>query len=134
MRRSWPTEVMNGLSGRSFGGPAGKSAARASRLKSAQVKRNPDVVLSLTYAVNHWQPADRARYVRGAAALCFVAALVSTLSFNVPINAATARWNAAEPPPDWKATRNRWEFFQAVRSWLLLLGFVLLCFACTWHA
>lgn len=30
-------------------------------------------------------------------------------------------------PPDWKQTRNRWEFFQGLRSWLLLIGFTLVC-------
>jgi uncharacterized membrane protein len=87
------------------------------------------VALSVTYAVTHWQPTDRAAYVRGVAALSFVTALVSTLIYNVPINAATARWSVEKPPPDWKETRNRWEFFQTVRSGLLLLGFVLLCLA-----
>jgi uncharacterized membrane protein len=89
------------------------------------------VVLSVTYAVHHWQPAERVQYVRAAAALSFVAALVSTLIYNVPINVATGRWSVEKPPPNWKATRHRWEFFQAVRSWLLLLGFVLLCLAAT---
>ena len=52
------------------------------------------------------------------------AALASTIVFNVPINLATSRWDPQRPPADWKATRNRWEFFQGLRSWLLLLGFV----------
>lgn len=29
------------------------------------------------------------------------------------------------PPEDWQRTRNRWELFQGPRSWLLLIGFVL---------
>ena len=36
---------------------------------------------------------------------------------------------AQDPPQNWKETRNRWELFQGIRSWLLLLGFVLLCLA-----
>jgi uncharacterized membrane protein len=55
----------------------------------------------------------------------FAAALASTLVFNVPINLATSRWDAENPPTDWKQIRDRWELFQGVRSWLLLLGFVL---------
>lgn len=62
---------------------------------------------------------------RWLAAASFAAALASTLVFNVPINLATGRWNAEDPPADWKQTRDRWELFQGVRSWLLLLGFVL---------
>ena len=61
---------------------------------------------------------------RWLAAASFAAALVSTIIFNVPINLATGRWDAADPPADWKQTRNRWEIFQGLRSWLLLLGFV----------
>ncbi len=61
----------------------------------------------------------------------FVLAVTSTVVFNVPINLATGRWDTTNPPPDWKETRNKWELFQALRSWLLLLGFVLVCVAQT---
>jgi len=54
---------------------------------------------------------------------------VFTVVVNVPINRATGRWDAQHPPADWEPTRNRWELFQGVRSWLLLLGFVLVCAA-----
>ena len=36
-------------------------------------------------------------------------------------------WSDTPHPPEWKQTRNRWEFFQGLRSWLLLIGFVLVC-------
>jgi Domain of unknown function (DUF1772) len=62
---------------------------------------------------------------RWLAAASFAAALASTLAFNVLINLATARWDPASPPPDWKRVRNRWELFQGIRSSLLLIGFVL---------
>jgi hypothetical protein len=61
---------------------------------------------------------------RWLAAASFGAALVSTIVFNVPINLATGRWDANNPPTDWQLTRNRWETFQGLRSWLLLIGFV----------
>jgi uncharacterized membrane protein len=61
---------------------------------------------------------------RWLATASFAAALLSTIIFNVPINLATGRWDASNPPADWKQTRNRWEVFQALRSWLLLIGFV----------
>lgn len=61
------------------------------------------------------------------AVAAFVLALVSTVVFNVPINLATGKWDAESPPPDWKQTRDRWEFFQGLRSWLLLIGFLLVC-------
>ncbi len=70
-------------------------------------------------------------YYTSAASL--VVALISTVIFNVPVNLATGRWDATKPPPDWKQTRNRWEFFQGVRSWLLLIGFVLLSAGIMWR-
>ncbi|MQA82505.1 MAG: DUF1772 domain-containing protein [Streptosporangiales bacterium] len=64
---------------------------------------------------------------RWLAVVAYGAALVSTIIFNVPVNLATGRWNAKQPPTDWKNTRNRWELFQGIRSWLLLAGFILTC-------
>lgn len=82
------------------------------------------VVLSLTYALSNTSVPSSWRW---AAAGSLIASLVSTIIFNVPINLATGRWDPSNLPPDWKQTRNRWEFFQGVRSWLLLVGFVFLC-------
>jgi uncharacterized membrane protein len=64
---------------------------------------------------------------RWAAAGAYIAALTSTVIFNVPVNLATGRWDPQHPPENWKQARNRWEFFQGLRSWLLLAGFVLTC-------
>ena len=65
-----------------------------------------------------------------------IAALVSTVIVNVPINIAivnvpiniaTEKWDPQQPPADWKSIRYRWNVFNAVRCWLLLIGFVLIC-------
>lgn len=61
---------------------------------------------------------------RWLATASFAAALLCTIIFNVPINLATGRWDASNPPAEWKQIRNRWEVFQGLRSWLLLIGFV----------
>ena len=92
------------------------------------------VILSISYAINLTSVEGTARIVRWASAISFTVALVSTIIFNVPINAATGKWDAENPPENWKEIRNRWEFFQALRSWLLLIGFVLLCLAMTLHS
>ena len=89
------------------------------------------VILSISYAVSLNGIQETARIIRWAASVSFVAALISTVIFNVPINSATGKWSAEKPPENWKETRNRWEFFQGLRSWLLLFGFVLLCLAMT---
>jgi uncharacterized membrane protein len=88
-------------------------------------------ILTVVYAIQMNEQPEVARSVHWAAAIAFVIALVSTIIFNVPINLATGRWNAENPPENWKQTRNRWEFFQGVRSWFLLIGFGLLCLAVT---
>lgn len=64
---------------------------------------------------------------RGLGAGALTVALVTTVLVNVPINLATGRWDPEQPPEGWRATRNRWELFQGLRSWLLLAGFVFLC-------
>ncbi|MGW4125680.1 anthrone oxygenase family protein [Nocardia sp. NPDC004711] len=86
-------------------------------------------IIGVSYAVNAWHLGGAARALGVTAAVSFAVAIVSTVIFNVPINLATARWNAEEPPAHWKQTRNKWEFFQGLRSWLLLIGFILLCAA-----
>ena len=89
------------------------------------------VVVALAYAIQMNGVAGLARGVRWAAAVAFIVALISTIIFNVPVNLATGRWDPKNLPNNWKQTRNRWEFFQGVRSWLLLIGFVLLSLALT---
>lgn len=89
------------------------------------------VILAVAYAIQMNDQQSLARSVRWAAAAAFTLALISTIIFNVPINLATGRWDPKNLPSDWEQTRTRWEFFQGVRSWLLLIGFVLLSLALT---
>ena len=79
--------------------------------------------LSVVHALRVRRPAAWAAVAANAVAVA------CTVAVNVPINKATATWDPSDPPPDWKQTRDRWERFQAVRSPLLLAGFVLLCAA-----
>jgi uncharacterized membrane protein len=50
-------------------------------------------------------------------------ALVITLSVNVPIDDAIARWTIDTLPPDWSSIRNRWEAYHAARTFISLAGF-----------
>lgn len=84
------------------------------------------VLLAVTEAMSGGD-GDGGQPWRWLAAAAFALALTSTVIFNVPINLATGKWDAENPPPDWKQTRDKWEFFQGLRSWLLLIGFVLVC-------
>jgi len=89
------------------------------------------VILSISYGVNMNKFEGVAQIFRWASAASFTAALISTIAVNVGINNATSKWDIDNPPDNWKEIRNRWEFFQGLRSWLLLIGFVLLCVAIT---
>ena len=83
-------------------------------------------VLAGSWAATHDGPA---RLIAGAAAALTTIALITTTAVNVGINRATGHWDPADPPQDWQQTRRRWDRFQGIRSWLLLLGFVTLAAA-----
>jgi len=87
------------------------------------------VILMLIWTLLLDSDAGTARPVAWVGFAFLAAAVLITLIVNVPINAATGRWDAENPPADWREIRRRWELFQGVRSWLLLGGFVWLCLA-----
>jgi hypothetical protein len=49
-----------------------------------------------------------------------VAALVVTLAVNVPIDYEINRWTTSTLPPDWTATRDRWQLYHTVRTFASL--------------
>lgn len=67
--------------------------------------------------------------LRVIAAICIAAAIVTTLTVNVPINARTAAWPVTADPAEWKHLRTRWHFFQGVRAGLFTAAFVMLAVA-----
>ena len=62
------------------------------------------VVLSLAYAIQLRAVSGTASIIRWSSAIVFVAALVSTIIFNVPINLATGRWHPQDPPQNLEDT------------------------------
>ena len=62
-------------------------------------------------------------YLLLAGAVMLEVALVITLSVNVPIDNAIARWTVDTLPPDWTSIRNRWESYHAARTFVSLAGF-----------
>ncbi len=84
-------------------------------------------LLVVVYAITAMGEGAGAAVTAWCAVAAIGGATVSTVAVNVPINAATGRWNPQSPPAEWREIRSRWERFQAIRSWLLLAGFVLLC-------
>ncbi|MDP8908933.1 MAG: DUF1772 domain-containing protein [Chloroflexota bacterium] len=85
------------------------------------------LIVAITFAISVWDEGGWTRGLATAAAVSLAAAVISTVIVNVPINLQTGKWDPDHPPTDWKQIRARWEFFQGVRSWLLLAGFVLIC-------
>ncbi|MDF2038346.1 DUF1772 domain-containing protein [Cytobacillus oceanisediminis] len=89
------------------------------------------VILTLSFAVFTKEPGIIGLASRFSSAGMFILATIITIRFNVPINKAIKQWDADNPPIDWKEIRKRWMFYQSIRSWLLLIGFVLLCLSVT---
>lgn len=84
------------------------------------------VILTLIYALFTSENEGLELTIRIASAVMFILATVITIKYNVPINKEIKQWDADHPPPDWMEIRTRWMFFQSIRSWLLLIGFVFL--------
>ncbi|WP_282173347.1 DUF1772 domain-containing protein [Cytobacillus firmus] len=89
------------------------------------------VILTLSFAVFTKELGTSELVSRFSSAGMFILATIITIRYNVPINKAIKQWDADNPPANWKEIRKRWMFFQSIRSWLLLIGFVLLCFSVT---
>jgi len=54
-----------------------------------------------------------------------VTSMVTTLAVNVPIDQEIQAWTTTTLPSTWEATRDRWELFHTIRTFLSLAG--LLC-------
>lgn len=54
-----------------------------------------------------------------------VGALAVTLAVNVPIDGQINQWTVNTLPPDWAATRDRWELYHTIRTFVSMgaLGF-----------
>jgi uncharacterized membrane protein len=55
-------------------------------------------------------------YLALAGLLLMVAALVVTLTVNVPIDVEINQWTRATLPQDWAVVRDRWQFFHTIRT------------------
>lgn len=55
-----------------------------------------------------------------------VASMVITLAVNVPIDQKIHAWTTVTLPSTWEATRDRWEFYHTIRTFLSLGGLICL--------
>jgi uncharacterized membrane protein len=69
---------------------------------------------------------DGAFYLTLIGLLLMAAALVVTLTVNVPIDYEINEWTRNTLPPDWTVLRERWQFYHTVRTFASIasLGFV----------
>ena len=87
------------------------------------------VILTLSFALFAKDLGGVEISSRFASAGMYIIATILTIIYNVPINKAIQQWDADNPPSNWKEIRKRWMFFQSIRSWFLIIGFILLCFS-----
>jgi uncharacterized membrane protein len=88
-------------------------------------------ILTLVLCVMSANEGNTVFYLRLVAVIALATMILTTIVFNVPVNAATGKWNPADPPPDWERKRARWRFFQAYRSLILIAAFIILVIAQT---
>ncbi|MET7451667.1 anthrone oxygenase family protein [Streptomyces sp. NPDC005574] len=65
-------------------------------------------------------------WLTAAALVLLLSVLVTTLVFNLPINADQSAWNVQTPPADWASVRDRWQTAHAVRTVAAVLAFAFL--------
>ena len=63
--------------------------------------------------------------LRCAGTLAGLASIGVTRMGNVPINIEALSWQPSDPPPDWKASEERWDRFDTVRVLAAVAAFVL---------
>ena len=74
-------------------------------------------VALLSGAAATWLDGDGpALWLRGAGLAALLTFISVTLAGTVPINQAALTWDAAAPPPQWRALVARWETLDTVRT------------------
>jgi uncharacterized membrane protein len=76
----------------------------------------------------------QALWLATVALLLLVAALVVTLTINVPIDDRIASWTVEALPSDWQAIRDRWEFYHGLRTFFSLVGLACLLASALWSS
>jgi uncharacterized membrane protein len=66
-----------------------------------------------------------------AGLLLMVAALVITLSVEVPIDNQIQDWTAATLPADWRSIQSRWELFHTIRTFISIAAVIAVTISAT---
>jgi uncharacterized membrane protein len=79
--------------------------------------------LPIMYAL--YRRRDLSAFILATLAVSLMlAAMTITLLVNVPLDARFVEWTVTTLPPDWRVSRDRWEFYHGVRT---LLSVAALC-------
>lgn len=89
----------------------------------ASVLLFPALIATAALVLMELKTRDRGFWLVAGALALLLAALITTLVVNVPINLAEAGWNVSNPPGDWADIRDRWQVGHAVRTFAALLAF-----------
>ena len=95
----------------------------------------PATLLSaLPVLVNLYRRQRRGFHLMLVGVGLLVVALVITLTVNVPIDNAIGRWTVQTLPPDWTASRDRWQAYHTLRTFVSLAGFGCALAAILWNS
>jgi uncharacterized protein YciI/uncharacterized membrane protein len=86
----------------------------------------PAILAAAVLAQGLLRRRDGTRWLAAAAVLLLLAALVISVSINVPINTDQQTWTVAAPPANWAGMRDRWQLAHAARTAVATSAFLLL--------
>ncbi|MFC8076399.1 anthrone oxygenase family protein [Streptomyces sp. NPDC057307] len=89
----------------------------------------PALLTTALLAATTFRARGRTFWLTSTAFALLLTVLVTTLAFNLPINADQLDWTAQAPPADWTRVRDRWQIAHAVRTASAVLAFGLLTVA-----
>ncbi|MGO4585352.1 anthrone oxygenase family protein [Arthrobacter sp. 2RAF6] len=89
----------------------------------ASVLLFPALIATAALVVMELKTKNRGFWLVAAALALLLAALITTLVVNVPINLAEGGWNVRNPPADWADMRDRWQLGHALRTFAAVAAF-----------
>jgi uncharacterized membrane protein len=73
-------------------------------------------ITALLLVVSAFVSQGSPRRLFAIAAVLMIAALIVTVSVEVPMNRTIASWDISAPPANWAAIRDRWLWFHLIRT------------------
>lgn len=77
----------------------------------------------LLMSLSAWFSSNREFYFTIVSIAFILMALLITVVIEVPINNQVIAWTELTVPSDWESIRNRWQFFNVIRTFAALAGF-----------